>query len=104
MTRFLAIVALIALLWIALEVGLRKFQRSPTGRQLSALWRALSGVRSAVAGAPRASKRQKGSQLVRCSVCEVHVAKERSYRPPGQETAVYCSEACAQAAGQQTRA
>ena len=47
--------------------------------------------------------RQATSQLVRCSVCEVHVAKDRSYSAPG-ETAVYCSEACAQAAARGPRA
>ena len=104
MTRFLAIVALIALLWIALELGLQKFRRSPTGRQLSSIWRVLSGVRTAATRAtapPQA--RQATSQLVRCSVCEVHVAKDRCYTAPG-ETAVYCSEACAQAAARGPRA
>lgn len=101
MTRFLAIVALIALLWIALEVGVRKLQRSPTGRQLSAIWRALSGFRSAATAASQAkTETHKSSQLVRCSVCDVHVAKERSYRSAGQEEGLYCSEACAQTAAQ----
>jgi hypothetical protein len=105
MTRFLAIVALIALLWIALEVGLRKLQRSPTGRQVSAIWRALSAFRSAAtAASPTQTETHKSSQLVRCSVCDVHVAKERSYRSAGQEEGLYCSEACAQIAGRGPRA
>lgn len=105
MTRFLAIVALIALLWIALEVGLRKLQRSPTGRQLSAIWRALSAFRSAAtAASPAQTETHKSSQLVRCSVCDVHVAKERSYRSAGQEEGLYCSEACAQTAARGPRA
>jgi len=100
-TRFLAILAAIALLWLALEAGLRKLRRSPAGRQISFLWRALSNSGGS-ATPPTAARPAKAdpTALVRCSVCSVHVAEERSIRRAvgAGEAVVFCSEACAEAA------
>lgn len=89
MPRILILLAILVLVWIALEMLFRRLRAAADGRRVAAGRR---DPRSPAAGPGTAADR-----LVPCAVCGVRVPGRRAIPAPGGG-AVFCSEACRLAA------
>ena len=101
MLRFVAVLAVLVLLWMGVRSVVRSVLKSPEGRQLAALWRLLRGggtpasPESPSRAAPRSGEAQ--TRLVPCAWCRTHIPESRAL-PGSRPGEVYCKEACREAA------
>jgi hypothetical protein len=110
LTKLLALVALVVLLWLALRRARAAFLASPRGQELRSIWQLLRQIGAVTQGGAEPSTGATGrgggdhhrptatsspTLLVRCTVCGTHVPEERARR---RATRVYCSAACEQRA------
>lgn len=108
MIRFLTLLLLVALVWLAAQQGLRLFSRHlASGRSrfspLYQIWRLVTrtgqSVRGAEQGANSSPERRAAERLVPCAECGVHVVESRASQIGSGEHSTFLCQSCRSQAG-----